>query len=257
MLPVRLRAATEKSIGTTAFFRNRPLLDTVCDRLSKIDQGEIHVLFHACSIGAEVYSFLIAAALHPLLSKKNIVVSACDHEPAFLDLGRKGVYPSQVLSAMRDEEAVYFEIFDEFAVRVKGDFRRNVTFLPTCSIEDFDSNTPIDVVFLLNALLYLPASGQAQVISNIGRYNRHVLVTTGFHLNTIKRDLQHNGYRPYAKNARAIHDGWIDRRKPVMDPNEVIPGRIYHPWSLPPFKRKRDDIFRFCAIFEKSDPNTA
>ncbi len=33
-------------------------------------------------------------------------------------------------------------------------------------MQDFESETPMDVVFLLNALLYLPASGQAQVIEN-------------------------------------------------------------------------------------------
>lgn len=161
MIPVRLRSATDNSIGTTAFFRNRPLLDAVCHRLGKIDQDDIHVLFHACSIGAEVYSFLIAVALHPVLGAKNVVVSACDHEADFLELGRQGIYPKQVLSAMHNEEAACFDIVTESEVRVKEHIRRKVTFLPACSMQDFESETPMDVVFLLNALLYLPASGQA------------------------------------------------------------------------------------------------
>ena len=251
MIPVRLRSATDNSIGTTAFFRNRPLLDAVCHRLGKIDQDDIHVLFHACSIGAEVYSFLIAVALHPVLGTKNIVVSACDHEAGFLELGRQGIYPKQVLSAMHNEEAACFDIVTESEVRVKEHIRRKVTFLPACSMQDFESETPMDVVFLLNALLYLPASGQAQVIEKIRDYNRHVLVTTGFHISTIKRDLQRNGYRPYLRNAKAIHNGWLDRRKPAMDPNEVIPGKIFQPWSLPPYKKKRGYQYHFCAVFEK------
>lgn len=251
MIPVRLRSATDKSIGTTAFFRNRPLLDAVCHRLGKIDQDDISVLFHACSIGAEVYSFLIAASLHPVLSTKNITVSACDHEADFLEFGRLGVYPKQVLSAMQEDEAACFETVSDTEVRVSEKVRRKVTFLPSCSMQDYETDTQIDVVFLLNALLYAPASDQSQVIVRIRDYNRHVFVTTGFHINTIKRDMQLNGYRPYPRNARAIHDGWLDRRKPAVDPNEVIPGKIFHHWSLPPYKKKRGYQYHFCAIFEK------
>ncbi|WP_367606052.1 CheR family methyltransferase [Legionella sp. W05-934-2] len=251
MIPIRLRPVTDKSIGTTAFFRNRILLETVCEMISSIEKKEIRVLFHACSIGSEVYSFMITTALDQRLAEKRIKVACCDQETSFLDFGKSAIYPCEVLKGMYPKEQNFFERIDENLIRVKQEIRNNVTFLPASSFRDFMYPEPFDVVFLLNALLYLPKEDQAVAIDNIAKYNNSLFITTGFHFDCIKQDLQRNHYQPYLENAKQIHDGWVDRRKAIMDANEVIPGKIYHPWSLAPYSTIKDYDYLYSAIFLK------
>jgi chemotaxis methyl-accepting protein methylase len=55
-----IRVYSGDSKGATAFFRNRTLLETIARLLH--DQ-RYRVLFHACSVGAEPYSFAIYCRL--------------------------------------------------------------------------------------------------------------------------------------------------------------------------------------------------
>ncbi len=254
-MPVRLRPATDQRIGTTAFFRNRPLLDTLCKRIAALDPGPISVLFHACSIGAEVYSFLIALRLHPQLAKRDVRVVAGDIEPSFVEFARAAVYPRVVLDGMSPDEKKFFEVVDEQNVRVVEHLRTLVSFLPAVSYTDFTTHDEFDVVFLLNALLYVPGAAQSTTLDQISRYNRSLLVTTGFHFDRIRHDMERNGYRPLSDGARAIHDAWLDRRRDRTNPDEIIPGMIFHTWSLPPFSEIEDVAYVYCALFEKTAAN--
>ena len=250
--PVRLRPTTQTSIGTTAFFRNRALLDVVLGKIAQLPQTRISVLVHACSIGAEVWSLLIAARLDPRTRDKQIQVVACDIAPEFIEYAQQGVYPRAVLTGMLREEQACFEPHDTDSVRIRAEVRAQASFLPAQSLTDFRSEESFDVVLVLNALLYLPAQSQSQVLDNVARCNRALLVTTGFHFDRIRGDMERNGYRPVPERARAVHDGWTDRRRSGAARDEVIPGKIFHAWSLPEFSEIEDYEYRYCAVFEKS-----
>lgn len=252
MEPIRLRPVTERAIGTTAFFRNRALLQVLCQRMANLSGSVVRVLVHACSIGAEVYSLLIAARLHSALSRKHVLVSATDLEASFIKFAAAGTYPLEVLAGMTDDERRFFRPVDSAHVQVSPDIRQSATYLPPASFVTFESGESFDVVCLLNALIYVEGSQQSQAIDRIASYNRSVLVTTGFHADRIKDDLTRNGYRPVLDQLRAIHDGWRDRRKPAVDRNEVVPGHIFYPWSLPPFSEIPDYEFKYGALFERA-----
>jgi hypothetical protein len=248
---VRLRPATPTSIGTTAFFRNRALLTVLCDRLAELHSKQISVLIHACSIGAEIWSLLISARLHPALRERDLVVYASDLEPDFVAYAERAVYPSAILEGMRPAEQVFFSRVSADYVQVDRAMVPPVQFLPAGSIKSFATEQVFDLVMLLNALLYMPGDAQSQVIDSIAQYNRHYLVTTGFHFDRIKSDMTRNGYRPVGDAAMAIHDGWLDRRRDGPSVDEVIPGKIFHPWSLPPYRAVEDHEYKYCAIFAK------
>jgi len=249
--PVRLRPVTEFSIGTTAFFRNRPLLHALLGRMAELSVKRISVLVHACSIGAEVWSLLIAAKRDPRLRDVVLEVYATDRESGFVAFAEQGIYPKQVLEGMCEEERAYFLPCDEQNVRVVDSLRQSVRFLTAASIESFESDCTFDLVMLMNVLLYLPGEKQSIVFDRIARYNRHLLVTTGFHFDRIKSDMTRNSYRPVVEAMEIIHDGWSDRRRETRGDNEMIPGKIFHPWSLQPFQKIKDYEYKYCAIFER------
>jgi CheR methyltransferase, SAM binding domain len=252
LLPVRLRPTHGAAIGTTAFFRNRALLDVLLRQIGTLAAQEICVLVHACSIGAEVWSLLVAATLDPRTSGKRIRIAACDLDPEFIAHAARGVYPRSVLAGMRADERAFFEPFDADGVRVCERLRSSVEFLPAQSVTEFDTERTFDVVLLLNALLYVPGELQSRALDRIARYNASLLVTTGFHFDRIKADVCRNGYVPVTERAHSIHDGWTDRRRHGPPRNETVPGQIYHAWSLPSFSEIEDFEYKYCAIFRKA-----
>jgi chemotaxis methyl-accepting protein methylase len=252
--PIRLRATTAASIGTTAFFRNRALLNVLLGRMAILPSNTVSVLVHACSIGAEVWSLAIAAELDPRLRNMQVQIAACDLESAFVAHAERGIYSRAVLSGMRPAEQSYFEPLDSDSVRVCDRLRARVRFLPAQSAAGFECERAFDVVLLLNVLLYMPAELQSLTIDRIARYNRSLLVTTGFHLERIKSDMQRNGYRPVNEDLHAIHDGWTDRRRNGPPREETVPGKIYHAWSLPPFSEIDEFEYKYCAVFERTQP---
>lgn len=248
--PLRLRPATGRSIGTTAFFRNRALLDTLIGELAGLGRSNLNALFHACSVGAEVYSLLIAAQLDPRLADVLLGVEAGDLEPRFLEFAALGRYPAQVLDGMLEPERACFQAAGAAAVEVLPELRRRVSWLSPASFVDFESARRYDLVVLLNALLYVEGEAQGRALERIGRYCDGLLVTSGFHAERIEQDLAAAGFEPVTRNAEAIHDGWLDRRVAVAG-DQLRPGLIYAPWSLPAFECGPGWEWRNCALFRK------
>ena len=250
--PVRLRPATEASIGTTAFFRNRPLYDVLLNKLRARGKSHYKILFHACSIGAEVYSFLIHHNLGGYIDDFTIELHATDLETNFVDYSRNGVYPSEILTGMTQEESSFF-VNTNNGASVVEELKHKVSFLDAVSFIDFESNQTFDVVFLLNTLIYVPENKQHEVIDKVATYNSDILVVSAFHMNSIKNDLSRNHYQPQLESQREIHDSWIDRRVSVNS-NELAPG-IYANWRLPEFSKIEDYEYKYCAIFSKHRKN--
>lgn len=243
--PVRLRPTDQTWIGTTAFFRNRPLLRTLLSRVAGAPPDRMEVLIHACSSGAEVYSLLIAWRLHPLLKHIPIEVTACDISASFLEMVRAGEYPAEILTGLSSEEASFFEPGEDGCVVVSPELRSLVTVVGPASFVNFDCPGQWDLVILNNAMIYVAPDLQAGVYREVAGYNRRWLVTSAFYMDTIASDLSSSGYRPITDDMEAIHGAWRDRQ---ADPSMGTP---LPPWALPPFSRVPDYEYRYCAFFER------
>jgi chemotaxis methyl-accepting protein methylase len=241
-----LWVCSDTSHGHTAFFRNRPLLQTLFAQLERAEQATFDVLFHACSIGAEVYSFAIAARL---LSSKTFRLFATDENAEFLEHAKNGVYPVEVLEGLSAQESSFFTRVDAHEVQVALQCRNEVQFLAPESFVQFQSTNTYDVVFLLNALVYVDASAQSQAIKNIATYNTGFLLTTAFHMETIKTDLDRCGYMPVTNNLEAIHDAWWGRRQ--LRTGFMVPGITYTSPALGPFSHIDDYEWKYCALFRR------
>lgn len=254
--PVRLRAIDGKQIGTTAFFRNRALLRALIGRIEEAKLEKLKILFHSTSFGPEVYSFLIALSLNPNLAGIEVEAVAVDRSEIFLWMLQAGVYGEEILSGMTAEEASFFDRNGDGTVTVCPRIKRKVRFLPSTSFVEFTTEEKFDVVFLLNSLLYVDAESQSQTLRNIATYNQRWLAITGFHMDRIKSDIQTCGYSPILDDIEEIHNGWTDRR--VKDAEStVIPGVTFHYWGLPEFSKIEDYEFKYCALYEKRDVNSA
>ena len=108
--PIRLRPATEWSVGTTAFFRNRPLFDTLLNRLKNDGKQSYKILFHACSIGAEVYSLIIQYLLQQYNKLYQLECLANISASGFLNFAMNGQYPEIVKKGMSDMKSYFLRL---------------------------------------------------------------------------------------------------------------------------------------------------
>jgi|GEM_PF-862092 polysaccharide pyruvyl transferase WcaK-like protein/ADP-heptose:LPS heptosyltransferase len=248
---VRLRPAVRDAIGTTAFFRNRPLFHTLLQELEKSGRTQIRILFHACSIGVEVYSFVIQYLVQGYDKHYSIECYASDKESEFLNVAQRATFPSVVLESINPEERIFFNPENSDRIAIDQNVLRLVTFLPPTDFTRFQSAQQFDVVVLLNAFVYVPANLQSLAIDRISTYNTEWFVTTGFHQETIRSDLRRNGYLPCTTNIREIHSSWTDRLRNKPTPKETLPTNIHTDWSLPPYSEIPDYEYKYCAIFRK------
>ncbi|MGV6852871.1 MAG: CheR family methyltransferase [bacterium] len=251
--PVRLRPVTDQFIGTTAFFRNRRLLATLFDQLKEQGKSSYKVLIHACSIGAEVYSMLIFHKVQGYDRYFSLECVATDIEAGFIEYARQATYPVGIAKGLSDQELQYFSLEGE-NISVNIESLNEVEYIEPCSFVDFMSSQPFDLVFVLNAFIYVTAAQQHTAIKNIAAYNTAWLVTSAFHMQTIKGDLDQAGYIPYTHNQQEIHDAWLDRRidEPGYDRSSEVREGIFTPWSLPFFQEIEDYQYKYCAIFKKA-----
>lgn len=249
--PVRLRPTTDRSIGTTAFFRNRILFDTLLDELARAGRQHYFVFFHACSIGAEVYSLVIQYLLRGFSQQFSLRVQATDIEGGFVEYARNGQYPKEIVDGMTDQERAYFTV--NAAATVRDDVKALVEFVAPCDFTNYQPHESFDVVSLLNCLVYVPQEIQAITLDRIATYNSDYLLTTAFHRESISADLQRNHYAPVLTHQREIHDAWIDRRVDTSAP--LVPqAGIYTDWRLPAFAEIAGHEYLYCSIFRKTSP---
>jgi hypothetical protein len=236
--------------GATAFFRNRPLLETLMVLLEQRQGRPLRILFHAGSIGAEVYSFVIYALRTGLANRCPLEIYTTDLNPQFLQFAEEACYPAEVLETFTAEERVWFESLDSGMVRPVEAVRRCVWFLPACSFVDAvpPEGEVFDVVFILNALTYVTPDQQAECLRNVARYNTDLLVACAFHPDTIRRDLLANGYEPVTTRIAEIHNAWTERIRTEALPPPDSPD---YSWVIPPYSEIPEHEFRFCSIFQK------
>lgn len=248
---MRISARVGDHVGTTAFFRNRPLLDAVFAALERRGQRKLRVLFHACSVGAEAYSFLIHNHVTRGPSQRfRIEAHATDIEPSFVTFAKAATFPADTVQDLTAAERGCFEAAPGGALRVKADIRAQIRFLQPASFAAFTPPGRYDLVFLTNALVYVDAATQGRTLDAVAGYNTGMLVTTAFHMDRIADDLGRNGYAPVTDGIADIHNAWTDRIGMTM-PGDVLPPFLHTSPFLAPFQPVPGHEFKHCAIFEK------
>lgn len=243
--PMVIRVYKDDRKGATAFFRNRFFLKTVLAALRELAKDPVEVFFHACSVGAEPYSFTIKAKEEGV----TVRVDATDIEPNFVALAQKGLYPAGIVERMKDAEKKLFHIKGNTAV-LDDSIRQKVTFLPAQSVMDPLPKT-YDAVFAMNVLTYLTPAQQTQAIATMAASCRSYLCLTAFHPDTIKADIEAAGFEPVLTDQEVIHNFWGDR----IREKAAEPGAEDYAWKVPPYNTDAPDYaWRYCAIFKRKTP---
>ena len=247
--PVMIRAYSGASKGATAFFRNRPFLRALATELGQRCLGRPRVLFHACSVGAEPYSFAIWCLNEAAGTGRPVpAIVATDIAPAFLATARAAQYPRTVLAGMTEEERRWFEPAADDLVRVSTAVRELVKFVPPQSFMNPPGGDDYDAVLAMNALTYVTPAEQTQAIRAMAGSARHLLGLTAFHPDTIRTDIESIGFAPVLAGQREIHGAWGDRCVAIAPPA----GSLEYSWQLPHFDTAVPDrAFRFCSLFAR------
>lgn len=237
-----LRVYKDDKKGATAFFRNRPFLNTVLGLMQK-ESDMPSAFFHACSIGAEPYSFVATAKMLML----DVSVEATDIEPEFIKVAEEGVYPNSILKGMTPEEKYWFNAVKGGKVQIRDELRRKVKFQPAVSVLD-PLAKEYDAIFAMNVLTYLSPEEQTLAIVNLSRTARKYLCVTAFHPDQIKSDMEFAGFEPVPTNQEEIHNAWGDR----VRVGGAEPGTPGYSWIVPPYNSTAPDYdWRYCAIFAR------
>jgi hypothetical protein len=247
--PVMIRAYCGVNKGATAFFRNRCFLAALVAELGERCPRRPRVFFHACSVGAEPYSFAIwCLNEHERTGRHPPLIVATDIAPAFLSTAREALYPRSVVEGMTDAERRWFEPVEGGQVRVAAAVRELVSFVPPQSFLEPAGGGAYDAVLAMNALTYVTPAEQTLAVRSMAGDTRHLLGLTAFHPDTIRADLEAVGFEPVLARQREIHAAWGDRCVGVLPPV----GAPEYSWQLPPFDTVVPDReYRFGALFAR------
>lgn len=242
-----LRVYDDRKKGATAFFRNRPFLDTLLETLRQPHRPRLRIFVHAASIGAEPYS-LALRHLHRAPGSLDLQILATDASPGFLETARAGRYPAQLLPGLTDEEQTWFEQ-SPGELRVPDAAKALVQFLPPMNFVHDRPEGQFDAVLIMNALTYVSASEQRAAIA-LAAQCTDLLALTAFHPDTIRADLEPLGFRPVMTNHETIHRAWGDR----LTTRPIDPASPEYSWRLPPYSTEHADFaYRFGTIFQRRD----
>lgn len=250
--PIMIRAYNDGHKGATAFFRNRPFLETLFSALKPVCKGRIKILVHASSVGAEPYSLALwwlHRARSGWLGEVDIDIAATDIDAGFLAFAQQATYPDALLAGMTAEEQSWLDTSDGKLV-VPAEARCLVRFLAPMSFVDGDPGEVFDAVLVMNALTYVSAADQTLALSRWAAYTRHVLAITAFHPDSIMSDLLSSGFTPCMENHRQIHEAWGDR----LTKAPVPPDSPDFSWRLPPYDTPAADYtYRYGTVFLRTD----
>ena len=248
--PFVLRVYNDGHKGATAFFRNRPFLETLFATPPLSTKDAVTIFVHACSIGAEPYSLALwwLHKVKPLRPGMSIEIVATDIDPEFLQFALEGRYPLSILDGMTDEERSWFQVDGE-SVIVPDEAHALVRFILPMNFVDTVPMEEFDVVLIMNALTYVSAQEQEETISHAAGYAREVLCMTAFHPDSIARDIARIGFSPLMLNHRQIHEAWVER----LSEEPVASDHPDYSWKLPPYDDTCPDFAaRYGVIFVRA-----
>ncbi len=220
---IMLRVREGGQSGATAFFRNRALLRTIDEELRTLKPGPLRILFHAVSVGAEAYSFLIHSRMTGLDRLFDLTVEATDINANFLAYAARASYPADSLAALTEDERAGFEADGDGGVRPVAAIREALILLPPMSFVEPVLSGSHDVIVLNNGLPHVGVDEQARALDAVGAARPRYLVASGFHPDTIEADLRRNCFRPVARNQMEVYNGWTEHfrnRPPKPDDHD-------------------------------------
>jgi len=250
--PVMLRAYHDGHKGATAFFRNRPFLETFFSELLRSKQeGPIKILVHACSVGAEVWS-LALWWLHKTqpacATVTSLDIAATDIDPNFLDYAQQGIYPKSLLVGMTQDEQSWL-VQQEQTFCVPDAARKIVRFLPAMNFISEAPEECFDAVLAMNTLTYVSPDEQTLALRTLSGRAKHLLGVTAFHPDSIANDLSALGFQPCMQAHQRIHEAWGDR----LSPTKIAPDHPDYSWRLPPYEALSNDYaFRYGSLFVRT-----
>ena len=153
----------------TSFFRETHHFPILADFV-KHRHGDIQIWCSASSTGEEPYSIAmtVCEAFNSLTPPVKII--ATDIDTNVLEVAANGIYPVDRLEKMTSARVKRFFLkgkgANEGTVRVKQAVRDLVTFQPLNLLATtWPLNTPFDVIFCRNVMIYFDKSTQAKILT--------------------------------------------------------------------------------------------
>jgi len=220
--------------------------------------SKIRCFVHACSTGKEPYTL----AIMNLLYRYPLEIYAADFDMNNLSTAISGKY-AEADFYYWNEKYHYNDDIVGFFQAVDGHYelssaiRELVSFIPRRvdlrSPEDFQDLPAAEIVFCQNCLFYHPRETQRVAIDNLARQATSHLVLSGFHMDSIREDVERNGFVPELAMLEEIHDGWLIRRN-ELDPANNTP-ESYVPVGLGAIDKTLPDWqYRYASIFNRCSP---
>ena len=242
--------------GATCFFRNRKLFDVIREEIQTTQNSKVSVLFHSCSAGAEVYSFLISC-LEDHSLKKQIVIHATDINSDYLQFAKRGIYSEEDVKHLSKSEKSYFEKKGTNEFHIKKSLRTQVEFLPPADFRTYTTQTKYDFVCALNSLCYVTREEQTMALKNISKYNAQYLILSGAHVKFLKRDLLRLCYKPVRTKGFEIFTQWHLRHLKGADIstkiNEMLFRKTKRKQHLARMLFLLQDTYKTHCIFKKTN----
>lgn len=164
----------ELLIGVTNFFRDAALWDklkemVLPDLFNEAPDGYVfRAWITGCSTGEEAYSLAIIfkEAYEKVKQNKNFTLQifATDIDSDAIELGRKGVFSSNIASDVSPDRLSRFFVKDENGFRINTTIREMVVFAPHDVIKD-PPFTKLDMLFCRNLLIYMEAELQKKLMN--------------------------------------------------------------------------------------------
>jgi chemotaxis protein methyltransferase CheR len=159
----------------TSFFRDRlPFQRLKRDWLPELmarraETRRLRIWSAACSTGQEPYSIAIALAeMGEALAGWRVEILATDVSETALTTARRGVYSQ--FEAQRglsiDRLLAHFDQKDGLW-RIRDELRTNIVFRKLNLLDDCSGETPFDIVFCRNVLIYFEPAVKSRVLSRL------------------------------------------------------------------------------------------
>ncbi|OGG02368.1 MAG: hypothetical protein A3F83_12320 [Candidatus Glassbacteria bacterium RIFCSPLOWO2_12_FULL_58_11] len=175
--------ASHLTIGETYFFREKPIFETLRDKvLRELIQSRmgtsrrLRIWSAGCSSGEEPYSIaMLLSRFLPDIKDWNITILATDINPQSLDKARDGLYKEwSFRNAPADIKEQFFSKTRDKSYQIRADMQELVRLGYLNLAEDtypslLNDTNAMDVIFCKNVLMYFNPDTQKKVIQKLYR----------------------------------------------------------------------------------------